>query len=99
MSYMSVKMLQCYRATSPDALASVPAATLNERHSQFNSLLGVELDRNVLISTIPDSDYMLDTANPVLLSPLGLPTIDDYEQGIYKIYFVFLALLIIGTHS
>lgn len=41
MSYMSVKMLQCYRATSPDALASVPAATLNERHSQFNSLLGL----------------------------------------------------------
>ncbi|ESU37291.1 Hypothetical protein DHA2_151979 [Giardia duodenalis] len=92
MSYMSVKMLQCYRATSPDALASVPAAILNERHSQFNSLLGVELDRNVLISTIPDSDYMLDTANPgVTLTPLGLPTIDDYEQGIYKIYFCILS--------
>ncbi|EFO63483.1 Hypothetical protein GLP15_3802 [Giardia lamblia P15] len=92
MSYMSVKMLQCYRATDPDALASVPITILNERQSQFNSFLGVELDHDLLISTIPDSDYMLDTASPdIILTPLGLPTIDDYEQGIYKIYFHILS--------
>lgn len=92
MSYMSVKMLQCYRAAGPAALSAVPSNILSKRESQFKSLLGVELDNGTLISIIPNSGYILDTADPgLVLTPLELPIIDDYEQSIYKIYFHILS--------
>ncbi len=92
MSYMSVRILHCYRTIGPDALAAVPANTFRDRESQFEGLLGVALDQGTLVSTIPTSGYLLDTADPnLILTPLGLPAIDDYEQGIYKIYFHILS--------
>lgn len=91
MSYISVKIVQCYRAAGPDALSTVSSDVLSKRESQFQALLGVEVDNGVLLSVTPESRYTLNSsATNIVLTPLGLSIIDDYEQNIYQIYFHIL---------